>query len=302
MRPSRTGPFAYSAITRRPPLRWANGARVAVWVVPNIESFPLDEAIPGGSGTVPDVPAWSVREYGARVGVWRIMDVLRRHGVRGTVALNADVCDAYPEVVQACVELDWELMGHGVTNTKRMNAVADEAAAIRETFERIERATARRPTGWLSPGLQETWNTLDHLVACGAEYVADWTVDDQPIWISAGPKRLVGVPYTFELNDKPAYERLGRTAEEFESTIRRQFDVLYAEGTASGRVMAIALHPYLSGYPHRIGALDAALAYVRSHDGVWLATGCEIADAFRTAQPERSDYHGATNGSSDLPG
>lgn len=269
----------------RGPLRWPNGARVAVWVVPNIECFALDEPIAGGTGKVPDVPAWSVREYGARVGVFRIMDVLRRHGVRGTVALNADVCDAYPEVVSAAVDLGWELMGHGVTNTRRLNAVADEAAVVRETFERIERAAGRRPVGWLSPGLQETWDTLDHLASCGAEYVADWTVDDQPIWISAAGTRLVGVPYTFELNDKPAYERLGRTAEEFSSMIRRQFDVLYAEGAASGRVMAIALHPYLSGYPHRIGALDEALAYVRSHPDVWLTTGSEIASAFRQVSP-----------------
>lgn len=283
MRPGRTGPFPYSAAPRRPVLRWPNGARIAVWVVPNVEFFGLDEPIAGGTGKVPDVPAWSVREYGARVGVWRIMDVLRRHGVRGTVALNADVCDAYPEVVAACVELEWELMGHGVTNTKRMNAVPDEAATVRETFERIEGATGRRPVGWLSPGLQETWDTLDHLAACGAEYVADWTVDDQPIWMSVGGTKLVGVPYTFELNDKPAYERLGRTADEFEATIRRQFDVLYAESASSARVMAIALHPYLSGYPHRIGALDGALAHIRSHSDVWLATGSEIAETFREA-------------------
>ncbi|MDE3100922.1 MAG: polysaccharide deacetylase family protein [Chloroflexota bacterium] len=267
----------------RAPLRWPNGARIAVWVVPNIESFALDEPIAGGTGTVPDVPAWSVREYGARIGVFRIMDVLRRHGVRGTVALNADVCGAYPEVVAATLDLGWELMGHGVTNTRRLSAVADEAVVVRETFERIERATGTRPVGWLSPGLQETWDTLDHLAASGARYVADWTVDDQPIWLSAGGTRLVGVPYTFELNDKPAYERMGRTPDEFAATIRRQFDVLYAESATSGRVMAIALHPYLSGYPHRIGAIDDALGYVRSHDGVWLATGREIADAFREA-------------------
>lgn len=285
MRPGRRGPFPYSAMPSRAPLRWPNGARLALWVIPNIESFALDEPIAGGTGKVPDVPAWSVREYGARVGVFRIMEVLRRHGVRGTVALNADVCDAYPEIVTAAVDLGWELMGHGVTNTRRLDAVADEAATVRETFERIERATGKRPAGWLSPGLQETWDTLEHLAACGAGYVADWTVDDRPIWLTAGGTQLVGVPYTFELNDKPAYERMGRTAEEFEGTIRRQFDVLYAESATSSNVMAIALHPYLSGHPHRIGALDGALAYVRSHGDVWLATGSEIADAFRQVSP-----------------
>ncbi len=285
MRPRRTGPFQYTPIGRRPALRWPNGARLAVWVIPNIEFFALDVPMPGGTGSAPDVPAWSVREYGARVGVWRIMDVLRRHDVRGTVALNADVCDAYPEIVRASVELGWELMGHGITNTQRLTAAPDEAAVVRETFERIERFAGQRPVGWLSPGLQETWNTLDHLVACGAQYVADWVADDQPFWMDLGDGRLVGVPYTQELNDKRAYDRQARTPEEFEAAIRRQFDVLYAEGATSGRVMAIALHPYLSGHPHRIGALDSALAYVCSHDDVWLTTGREIAGAFASAAP-----------------
>lgn len=285
MRPGRTGPFAYSAIGRRPPLRWPDGARVAVWVIPNVEFFALDVPMPGGSGAAPDVPEWSVREYGARVGVWRIMDVLQRHRVRGTVALNADVCDAYPDIVPAALELDWELMGHGVTNTQRLTAAPDEATVIRDTFDRIERFAGRRPVGWLSPGLQETWATLEHLAACGAEYVADWVADDQPFWIEAGSRKLVAVPYTQELNDKRAYERQGRTPAEFDAAIRRQFDVLYAEGGTSGRVMAIALHPYLSGHPHRIGALDSALGYVRSHADVWLTTGREIAGVFRDAVP-----------------
>jgi peptidoglycan/xylan/chitin deacetylase (PgdA/CDA1 family) len=285
VRPARTGPFSYGPIVRRPELRWPNGARIAVWVIPNIEFFALDVPMPGGTGLAPDVPEWSVREYGARVGVWRIMDVLQRHGVRGSVALNADVCDAYPEIVRAALDLGWELMGHGITNTQRLTAAPDEAAVIQETFDRIERFAGQRPVGWLSPGLQETWSTLEHLAAAGAEYVADWVADDQPFWMDAGARKLVAVPYTQELNDKRAYERQGRTPEEFDAAIRRQFDVLYEEGGASGRVMAIALHPYLSGYPHRIGALDSALRHIRSHADVWLATGREIAAAFRSAVP-----------------
>ena len=282
MRPARTGPFAYSAIARRPALRWPGGARVAVWVIPNIEAFGLDVPMPGGTGKVPDVPAWSVREYGARVGIWRIMEILERHGVRGTVALNADVCDVYPDVVKAALELRWELMGHGVTNTQRLTEThAEELNVVRETFARIERATGQRPVGWLSPGLHETWDTLDHLVQCGAEYVADWVADDQPFMLRAQGKHLVSVPYSFELNDKPAFEQMHQTPDEFDAMIRRQFDVLYREGAGSGRVMAIAVHPYLIGFPHRIGALDAALAYVRSHEDVWFATGREIADSFR---------------------
>lgn len=238
--------------------------------------------MPGGTGKVPDVPAWSLREYGARVGVWRIMEVLERHKIPGTVALNADVCDMYPEVVRAVLGLGWELMGHGITNTQRLTEDGAETV-VAQTMDRIERATGRRPSGWLSPGLQETWATLDQLTDAGAEYVADWVIDDQPVRMRVRDKELIALPYSSDVNDKPAFEQMHYTPDEFEAIVRRQFDVLYEEGATSGRVMAIALHPYLIGYPYRIGSLDRALAYMRSHDRVWFATGREIVDSFRRA-------------------
>ena len=251
-----------------------------MWVIPNIEAFSLDVPMPGGTGKIPDVPAWSVREYGARVGVWRIMDVLQRHSVRGTVALNADVCDAYPEVLRAALDLRWELMGHGITNTQRLYEPGAQNV-VAETMERIERATGQRPLGWLSPGLQETWTTLDELAAARAEYVADWVIDDQPMLMRAGSWELIALPYSSDINDKIAFELMHYTPDDFDVVMRRQFDVLYEEGARSGRVMAIALHPYLIGYPYRIRALDSALGYIESHDKVWFATGHEIAEAFR---------------------
>jgi peptidoglycan/xylan/chitin deacetylase (PgdA/CDA1 family) len=161
----------------------------------------------------------------------------------------------------------------------------EERRIVHDSLATIERATGTRPAGWLGSGLQETWGTLDLLAAEGCRYVADWVNDDQPYVMSLeGGKRLVSVPYSYEINDKPAFERQFRTAREFDEMIRRQFDVLYAEGAESGRVMAIALHPYLTGAPHRIGALDSALEYVLRHDGVWRATGAEIAAHF-LAQP-----------------
>lgn len=285
MEPGRGGPFPYSPITERPRLTWPDGARVALWVVPNIEVFSLEEKVPiaaGGSGRAPDIPQWSVRDYGARVGVWRLMDALTEVGIRGTVALNSEVCDVYPPIIDACMKLRWELMGHNESNTRRLNEIPpeDERRVIQSVAVRIEKATGKRPAGWLGAGLQETWNTLDHLVAEGYRYVADWVNDDQPYVMSVGGKPLVSVPYSYEINDKPAFESQHRTPEEFDAMIRRQFDVLYREGASSGRVMAICLHPYIIGVPHRIDALRSALAYICGHQGVWRTTGAEIADHY----------------------
>jgi peptidoglycan/xylan/chitin deacetylase (PgdA/CDA1 family) len=287
MNPASYGPFPYSPIIRRPRLVWPDGAHVALWVIPNIEFFSLAEKVPLGSGgtgvPVPDVPSWSARDYGNRVGVFRLMEVLDRHGIRATVALNADLCAHHPEIIEEGQKRDWEWMGHNETNTRRLNEAppGEEAGIIERTLSKIEKAIGRRPVGWLGSGLQETWNTLDHLVAEGCEYVSDWTNDDQPyVMTLGGGRRLIAMPYSHEINDKPAFEKFHRTADEFRDMICRQFDVLYREGAQSGRVMAIAIHPYLTGVPHRIDAFDAALAHVCRHAGVWKATGAEVARHF----------------------
>jgi peptidoglycan/xylan/chitin deacetylase (PgdA/CDA1 family) len=287
MKPAAYGPFSYSAIIRRPKLTWPNGAHVALWVIPNIEFFSLAEKVPlgaGGSGApVPDVPSWSARDYGNRVGVFRLMDVLDRHDIRGTVALNSELCAHHPEIIEEGKKRAWEWMGHNESNTRRLNEAppGEEAGIIKRALAAIEKATGTRPAGWLGSGLQETWNTLEYLAAEGCEYVSDWTNDDQPYMMTLdGGKKLVAMPYSHEINDKPQFERFYRTADEFKEMICRQFDVLYREGAQSGRVMAIAIHPYLTGVPHRIDAFDAALAYISRHDRVWKATGAEIARNF----------------------
>jgi allantoinase len=281
MKPSPYGPFSYSPIIRRPPLAWPDGARVALWVIPNIEFFSLEER-PGGSGSgkIPDIPLWSARDYGNRVGVFRLMQVLDRHGIRATVALNSDVCGRHPVIIEEGAARRWEWMGHNRTNTRRLNdaPAGEEVNIIRDSLATIANATGLRPAGWLGSGLQETWETLDLLAVEGVEYVCDWCNDDQPYMMNLeGGRSLVSLPYSHDINDKPAFEHQHQTANEFQEMICRQFDVLYREGKDSGRVMAIAIHPYLTGMPYRIDAFDAALKYICSHDGVWRATGGEIA-------------------------
>ena len=280
MKPADYGPFPYSPILDRPRLVWPDEARVALWVIPNIEFFSLEER-PGGSGggKVPDVPVWATRDYGNRVGVFRLMEVLDRYTIRGTVALNSDVCAAHTFIIAEGQKRHWEWMGHNETNTRRLNEAppGEEARIIRDSLATIARATGTRPTGWLSSGLQQTWATLDLLAEAGVEYVCDWVNDDQPYLMALeGGRRLVSVPYSHDINDKPAFERMNLTAAGFQDMICRQFDTLYREGEESGRVMAIALHPYLTGAPHRIGALDGALDYICRHAGVWRTTGGEI--------------------------
>jgi peptidoglycan/xylan/chitin deacetylase (PgdA/CDA1 family) len=288
MKPSRYGPFPYSPIINRAPLRWPNGAQLALWVIPNIEFFALNEKVPaaagGSSAPVPDVPTWSSRDYGNRVGVFRLMEVFDRHGIRATVALNSELCTEHPQIIEQGNKRHWEWMGHCESNTRRLNEAppGDEPRIIKNALATIERVVGRRPRGWLGSGLQETWNTLDLLVAEGCDYVCDWTNDDQPYLMQLdGGRTLVSVPYSHEINDKPAFERFLRTADEFREMICRQFDVLYREGANSGRVMAIAVHPYLTGVPHRIGAFEAALDYINKHERVWRTTGAEIARHFR---------------------
>ena len=294
MKPAAYGPFPYSPINQRPRLEWPQAAQVALWVIPNIEFFSLMEKVPAGSGgpgtPVPDIMSWSARDYGNRVGVFRLMEVLGRHGIRATVALNSDVCRYHPEIIAAGQELGWEWMGHCESNTRRLNEAppGEEKGIIHRTLATIEKATGTRPVGWLGSGLQETWDTLDLLAAAGCEYVCDWTNDDQPYVMTLdGGGQIPSLPYSQEINDKPVFERAHRTAEEFRDMICRQFDVLYREGAQSGRVMAIALHPYLTGVPHRIDAFDAALAYLCRHAGVWKATGSEIARHYRAEIEKR---------------
>lgn len=289
MKPAPYGPFPYSPINRRPRYRLPGGARLALWVVVNIEFFALDKPMPGDSNErpkptdhTPMVRHWAQRDYGNRVGVFRLMDVLEAHGIRATVALNSAVCDHYPQIVEECVKRGWEIMGHCRTNTERVTEVPpeEERALIRESLDRIQRATGTRPVGWLGAGLQETWNTLDHLIAEGCTYVADWVNDDQPYVMDVGGRQIVSVPYSYELNDLAAIVRSKYTPDEFERMIRDQFDVLWREGGDSARVMAICLHPFLMGQPHRVGALQRALAFIDTFDGVWKATGSEIADGY----------------------
>jgi allantoinase len=268
--------FPYRAIVDHPPFTWPNGARIAVWVIPNIEHFHVEL----GAGA-PDVRNHSRRDYGNRVGIWRLMDVMEKHGVRGTVALNGEVGKFYPRIMKACADLHWELMGHGLTNSVMLTGMSEqqENAVIAETKTIIE-SYGQQMRGWLGPGLTETFNSIDLLRKNGVEYTSDWVNDDLPYRMNNG---LYSIPYTIELNDMPLFNAPSITIADFLQRVHDAFDVLYEEAAKTPRVMSIALHPFLIGSPHRIRYLDRALQYIKGHDKVWFATGSEIIDAYKKA-------------------
>lgn len=281
--------MAAKPLEARSPWRWPNGARLAVWVVPNVEVFDPELPLTAG-GPAGDTAGLATREYGNRVGLGRLRAVFAKYGIRATGAMNAGFAVRYPELTRQLVGEGWELMGHGQVNNRRLPSYPpdEERKLIGECLGTLESVTGIRPKGWLSPGLLETPDTLTHLVAEGVGYVADHVCDDQPFPIPVGGGAILSVPYSVETNDKPAYDRAGLTPPEFVALANRQFDVLYAESARTALVFALALHPYLSGVPHRIGAVDEVLRHIRDHEDVWFATGSEIADAYALLHPDAS--------------
>ncbi len=280
------GRFEFSPIIDRKPLRFPNGSRIAVWVIPNIEHFHFDQPstsiTPMTANLKPDVLNYSWRDYGVRVGIWRLMDVLTKYGVKGTVALNSEVCDFYPQIIRAGRELEWEWMAHGSTNSVLLNnqTYEEENKLIQEVITKIHSSTGTSPKGWLSPALSETHNTPDILAKNGIEYLCNWVNDEQPYAMRVQKGRLISMPYSVEINDIPAFLEFGMTPEEFCQMITDQFDVLYEDGANTGRVMSICLHPFLIGHPFRAKYLAKALEHISQRNEVWIAKGGDIANWF----------------------
>jgi peptidoglycan/xylan/chitin deacetylase (PgdA/CDA1 family) len=280
--------YDYSPITQRPGFRWPNGERLALWVCFNVEHFKIDlpatAQSPGFANFKPDVINHGWRDYGLRVGMWRLFEIMDRVGLRGSVTLNAEVCLHERPVVDEIVRRGWCILGHGMTNSQLLTNLpeAEERQVINDTLSIIERTTGKRPLGWLGPGLAESFVTPELLVEAGVKYVCDWACDDQPFPFKVKNGKLFSVPYTQHINDIAMVLGAGRSDQELCQMICDQFDVLYRDGASIPRTMAIALHPFLVGVPHRSKYLEQALAYIARHKDVWFCTGDDIASWYET--------------------
>ncbi|QKW54036.1 polysaccharide deacetylase family protein [Streptomyces buecherae] len=274
-------PYDYSPIVDREPIRWPSGARVAFYVGLNVEHYPVDRSglsiAPHTAGLSPDPLNHGWRDYGPRVGVWRMMDCLDHLGLRASVMLNSDVCARYPRIIEAGRARDWTWVAHGKDNSRYQAGMEPdvELAYVREIVDTIERATGRRPRGWLGPALTETFHTPYVLAELGLDYVLDWANDDQPYWLNV--PGMMSVPYSIEVNDITLFVGKSLSGPEFVRIVRDQLDQLHAESAHSGRVMSLALHPFVVNQPFRHKYVAQALEYVARHPGVWLTTTDEIA-------------------------
>jgi len=285
--------IAYSPISERPPLKLPGGARMAVWVIVNVEEWDIDQTMPrtvltppAGGSPMPDIPNWAWHEYGNRVGFWRMLEVLDRHEIRAVLAVNGTAVRAYAPIARAARERKWEFMGHGYTQ-RNMQKVENEREDIRKTTEALaEAAGGKRPRGWLGPGLTETWDTPDLLVESGYDYVADWVLDDQPVVLKTRGKSIVNIPYTQENNDIAMMLIQHHPAREYFQRAMDQFDQLYHDAAGGqARVMALVVHPYIMGAPHRLKYFRMIFERIRERSDVLFWTGEQILDWYLKERP-----------------
>lgn len=281
----------YSAIDDRPPMKLPGGARLVLWTVFALEEWDISRAMarqvlppPQGQTMIPDVPNWTWHEYGMRVGFWRLKKVFERHNINPTMTINAKACLNYPRVMAACKENGWEFNAHAYEQLP-MHKLDDQRASIQKTVEILTETAGKPPRGWFGPGLTETHDTLDYLSEAGIEYIGDWVLDDEPVTVRTAHKPIVALPYNFEVHDIALMAVQHHTSDIFLKRAIDTFDTLYAESAERAKVMAIAVHPYLSGSPHRIRYIEEAVAHIMSKPGVVSWNGEQILDWYLKERP-----------------
>ena len=287
--------YPFSALPDRPPLRWPGGARVAFTVTLHLEHWELDPPAaavrdprfkdPMGDFR-PDYRAYTLREYGNRVGIFREFEALDRHGIRPTVAANATACERYPYLVEECLRRGWEFAAHATHATRMVTAKLDEARErelIARSVDAVAAATGARPRGWVAQDFGETVRTPRLLAEAGLDYVADWPNDDQPYRMATEPA-LVSIPCQAEWDDVQLLWHRRVFSHRYPVLVAEALSVLNEEAAGSGRYFGLGLHPWLIGMPHRIRYLNEALDRIAGFDSLWQATLGEVAAHMRTEE------------------
>jgi peptidoglycan/xylan/chitin deacetylase (PgdA/CDA1 family) len=286
--------YRWSPLVRRKPLRWPGNARIALSVIVNLEH--MEWQTPAGAyqsptlsgGLVPrpfpDYMRFSHREYGHRVGIFRLLDVLERHGIRPTVAMDAVTAEHYPYLVQHCLARGCEIIGHGVSVSRMITSHMsedEESEYIRTSIEILQRTTGARPAGWFGPEYGESVRTPALLTQAGIRYVCDWPNDEQPYELTTPHGSLVALPILLGLDDVNALWERRVPVDRYARMLMEGFDAMYEDGQETGRILVLNLHPWLIGQAFRIGYLDQALGHMARYESVWAATGSEVVDWYR---------------------
>jgi allantoinase len=282
----------------RAALGWPGNARVALCVIVNLGHIawrhpsgsyqPPNLAGGYGPGPFPDVTAWSHREYGHRVGIFRVLDVLDKYGVKPTIAMDVLTAENYPFLVRHCLGRGCEMIAHGISAsqmiTSRMSD-EEEREYIQTSVQALTGAIGKAPLGWLGPESGESPGTPQLLAQLGIRYVCDWVNDEQPYPLKVPEGELYALPIALPVDDVNALWDRRIDIDRYKEMIKETFETLYREGAANGRLLVLHLHPWLIGQPFRIGCLDEALGHIMNHQGVWAATGSEIIDWYRRNRP-----------------
>ena len=278
--------YDYLPWNHRPVIRWPNNAKLAFWVAPNIEYYELDP--PNNplrtpwAKPLPDLVPYSERDHGNRVGHWRMMEVMDKYNVRGSISLSVALLDHHPEIIEACKQRNWEFFSHGIYNTRYSYAMTreQELSIINDSIENVKKHTGQMIAGYLAPALTHTERTMDLLAEKEILYTCDLFIDDQPFPVNVDSGKLISIPYSLEMNDIIVYNSYMMPPRHYANMLKSNFDRLRKDGSKTGTVMCIPLHAYAVAQGHRINAFDEALKYITGHDDIWVATGKEIADYF----------------------
>lgn len=287
--------YDYVPLPQRKPLKWPNGARVALILTFNLETWDLtkdtDKPYYAGGpailpdilpGNVPDFPNYTWREYGQRVGIWRLFDLFDELGVKASCTTNAVTFERRKAMTDAVLERGWELLTHNWEQGELLTSFAGDPAKEREivlrSLEQFEKYTGRKSKGWLSSSLRGTLQTADILAGEGCTFYCDIMNDDQPYLLRTPNGPIVSVPYSNEINDFTFITRKNFTTDQFRDALIEELDVLYEEGGKTARIVNVGLHPHVSGRAHRVRALREFIEHAKSLPGVWWATREEIAE------------------------
>ena len=277
--------YDYSPIFERPQFDWPNGKRLALYVALNVEHFNFGSGLghtPTALGPPPDVRNFAWRDYGLRVGIWRIFDLMDELGLPLCHLLNAAVCEHFPQIVDRIRRRRDEVVGHGYTNSERQSEMNEptETEMIQKATEILGSHFGQRPSGWMGPWIAETSQTPDLLKEAGYNYVMDWPADDQPFWMRTRAGPLLSVPYPIEINDSPTMLSRAQSATDFRQMIVDHFETMLKLSEAHSLVFGISLHTFVAGQAFRLTQIRQALQCLLHHEGmdrVWITTPGEVA-------------------------
>ena len=288
------GRYESTPITRRPDYAWPNGKRLAVYVALGVEAYDFGRGLTENlvsTGIAHDVLNASWRDYGNRIGAWRVLDMLTGAGLPGTILLNTAVYDEAPELAASFRAQGCEIVAHGHSNSDTLAGMTgpEEVAYVASVTDAIRREEGHAPAGWAGPWIAETPTTPETLRKAGYRYVLDWCMDDQPVWLRLRDGRLLSIPYSQEINDSSTIIGRSASAATFADMIVDQFDEMRAQSESQPLVMSVILHSFIAGQPFRLRRIREALRHVASkRDAVWLTQPGRIAEHIYAAPARAS--------------